>query len=243
MKGKIYIGTSGWSYKHWKGTFYPADVKEMDHFEYYRKFFNSVELNNSFYHLPSKEVFENWRASVPDDFVFAVKASRYITHMKKLNDPAESIANFMENVVGLQEKLGVILFQLPPHWKRNISRLQQFLSKLPKGQRYTFEFRDADWYHEETLALLREYNCAFCIYHLAGHLSPIEVTADFVYVRLHGPGGKYQGSYSNDELREWAGRCKTWKEEGKDVFVYFDNDEAGYAAYNAIRLKELTGPQ
>lgn len=241
MAGRIHIGTSGWSYKHWIGNFYPEDVKAKDHFAYFRQFFNTVELNNPFYHLPPMQTFVNWKNTVPDDFVYAVKASRYITHMKKLKDPAESLANFLENVVGLEEKLGVILFQLPPGWQLNLERFKEFLEKLPAGHRYTFEFRNHTWYVPEIYSLLRQYNCAFCIYELEGHVSPLEVTANFVYVRLHGPGGKYQGSYWEEAVQWWAARCKEWSAEGKDVFVYFDNDQEGYAAFNAIRLKELTG--
>jgi len=240
MSGKIHIGTSGWSYKHWIGNFYPADMKAKDHFEHFKKFYTTVELNNPFYHLPPKQTFINWKNNVPDDFVYAVKASRYITHMKKLKDPAESIANFMANVIGLEEKLAVILFQLPPGWQLNLERLEEFFEKLPKGHRYTVEFRNHTWYHEQVYNLLRQYNIAFCIYELEGHMSPIEVTSNFVYVRLHGPGGKYQGSYSEEALQWWAGKCKEWSQQGKDVFVYFDNDQGGYAAFNGIRLRELT---
>ena len=239
MTGRIYIGTSGWSYKHWKGNFYPGDIRQKEHFDYFKKFFKTVELNNPFYHLPPKQTFVNWKEAVADDFIYAVKASRFITHMKKLKDPTESLANFMGNVVGLGEKLAVILFQLPPGWQINTERFKEFLEKLPKGHRYTFEFRNTTWYEEEIYKLLEQYNYAFCIYELAGHMSPFKVTADFVYIRLHGPGDKYQGSYNEEALHSWAGKCKSWAKEGKDVFVYFDNDEKGYAAFNAIRLNEL----
>jgi uncharacterized protein YecE (DUF72 family) len=240
MKGQIRIGTSGWHYKHWLGTFYPEGTKPAGQLPYYLKFFNTVELNNSFYHLPPKNTFANWKAAVPDDFLFVVKASRFITHMKKLKDPAESLVNFMENVQGLDEKLGPILFQLPPGWKINTERLQEFLEKLPAGFRYVFEFRNETWYDEAIYSLLQQHNCAFCIYELAGHMSPLKVTADFVYLRLHGPGeNKYQGSYSNETLNEWASQCKEWAQEGKDVFVYFDNDEKGYAAFNAQKMLEM----
>lgn len=241
MSGKVIIGTSGWSYKHWKGNFYPDGLKEKEHFEYYRKFFGSVELNNPFYHLPPRQTFETWKNTVPDDFVFAVKASRFITHMKKLNDVNESLALFLHNAEGLEEKLGVVLFQLPPGWKVNVDRLVLFLQKLPKHHRYTFELRNTTWYDERVYALLREHNCAFCIYELDGHMSPLEVTADFVYVRLHGPGGKYQGSYGKEALQWWASQCNSWAADGKDVYVYFDNDQEGYAAFNAMTLKKLIG--
>lgn len=238
MKGQIYIGTSGWHYKHWLGTFYPEGTKPAGQLPYYLKYFNTVEINNTFYRLPTKEIFINWKNAVPEDFLFIVKASRFITHMKKLKDPVESIEAFMDNVAELKEKLGPILFQLPPGWEINIERLADFLKKLPTQFRYVFEFRNQTWYTEEVYALLRKYNCAFCIYELAGHLSPVITTANFVYLRLHGPGNKYQGSYSDEILNQWAAYCRKWS-AGKDVFVYFDNDEAGYAAFNAIRLKEL----
>jgi uncharacterized protein YecE (DUF72 family) len=238
-KHAIYIGTSGWSYKHWLGTFYPEGTKAADQFPYYRKYFNTVEINNSFYRLPKKETFVGWKKQVPDDFVYVVKASRYITHMKKLLDPKESTDLFLEHATLLGEKLGAILFQLPPGMKANFERLENFLKYLPKATRYVFEFRNADWYQPETYRLLEKYNCAFCIYELAGHLSPMALTADFVYLRLHGPGDKYQGSYSDESLTKWAQVCKNWLKT-KDVFVYFDNDEKGYAAFNAIRLAELT---
>jgi len=240
MERKIYIGTSGWHYKHWLGSFYPPEIKTAGQLGYYIQNFKTVEINNSFYRLPTKETFINWKNAVPADFTFVVKASRYITHMKKLKDPAQSIANFMDNVIALGEKLGPILFQLPPGWKINTERLKEFLRKLPKGQRYVFEFRNDSWYHDDIYELLEKYNCAFCIYELDGHLTPLKVTADFVYIRLHGPGHKYQGSYSEQALAEWAEKCKEWN-KGKDVFVFFDNDENGYAAFNAKRLIELVG--
>ncbi|WP_114779565.1 DUF72 domain-containing protein [Botryobacter ruber] len=239
MDRKIHIGTSGWHYKHWIGNFYPHGMKPKDFTGHYIKHFKTVEINNSFYKLPAAETFANWRASVPDDFVFAVKGSRFITHMKKLKDPQQSIARFFENVNALEEKLGPILFQLPPGWGVNEERLAAFLAALPPYYRYTFEFRHHSWYSPGVLDLLRRYNAAFCIYELEWHLSPMEVTADFVYVRLHGPDGKYAGSYSDDTLHWWAGNCINWKNEGKDVYLYFDNDQYGYAAFNAMRLQEL----
>jgi uncharacterized protein YecE (DUF72 family) len=237
--GEIHIGTSGWHYRHWIGTFYPSATKSTEQFGLYQDKFDTVEINNSFYKLPSPETFKAWRKDSPDNFLFVVKASRFITHMKKLTDPRASTQKFFQNVKYLREKLGPILFQLPPSWKKNTTRLEEFLSALPKKFRYVFEFRNTTWYDEEIYALLRANNCAFCIYELAGHNSPMQVTADFVYVRLHGPGGKYQGSYSNKQLRDWAEQCIDWQKDGHDVFVYFDNDERGYAAFNALTLKEI----
>jgi len=239
MNGNIYIGTSGWQYKHWRGTFYPKQVKVADHFNYYLKLFDTVEINNSFYRLPTKETFSKWAEAVPDDFLYVIKANRFITHMKKLKDPEQSLTLFLDNIGALGGKLGPCLFQLPPGWQINVERLENFLKYLPKELRCVFEFRNDSWYDEKVFTLLRAYNCAFCIYELAGHISPIEITADFVYVRLHGPGDKYQGSYDEPSLQKWAALCRNWAKDGRDVFVYFDNDENGYAAFNAQRLKEI----
>jgi uncharacterized protein YecE (DUF72 family) len=235
----IFIGTSGWSYAHWKGSFYPEGLKAAAQFDYYAQRFDTVELNSPFYHLPTEKTFLKWRNESPEGFVFAVKASRYITHMKKLKEPKESLKEFMQHVVLLKEKLGPILFQLPPGWNINVERLAAFMQSLPHSCRFVFEFRNPTWYHKEVYALLQKYNCAFCIYELDGHFSPAEITADFVYVRLHGPGEKYAGNYSPLVLRQWAKKCRDWLQQKKTVYVYFDNDEAGYAAFNAKTLQQL----
>lgn len=239
QKGKIYIGTSGWHYKHWKGTFYPHDIKDSEQFGMYMQAFNTVELNNSFYHLPSIETFSHWKNETPRGFIFSVKASRYITHMKKLIVDAESINKFFTHAEKLKEKLGPILFQLPPHWKINIDRLATFLNHLPEHHRYTFEFRNESWYDERIYDLLKNNNCAFCIYELDRHLSPFIETANFVYVRLHGPENKYQGNYSEKVLLQWKTNCLEWQKKGKDVYVYFDNDQEGFAAFNAQTLLKM----
>ncbi|MEH6309131.1 DUF72 domain-containing protein [Olivibacter sp. CPCC 100613] len=238
-KGKIHIGTSGWHYKHWNGTFYPKETKDADQLNEYIKTFRTVELNNSFYRLPDTQTFINWKNKVPDDFLFSVKGSRYITHMKKLKVAEDAITELLDHAGHLEHKLGPILFQLPPKWELNSQRLSSFLEYLPKKYRYTFEFRNHSWYKQQVYDLLKKHHCAFCIYELAGHLSPLEETADFVYVRLHGPGDKYQGKYNKSTLKKWAERSKDWKEAGKDVFIYFDNDQLGYAAFNAQELIDL----
>lgn len=239
-KGKIHIGCSGWHYKHWVGTFYPEETKAKDYLKYYFKHFKTVELNNPFYHLPSRETFAGWKEQTPKSFLFSVKASRYITHQKKLNEAEDSLNYFLQNAEGLGEKLGPILFQLPPGWKVNEERLESFLQILPTDHRFTFEFRNHTWYTPEVVELLRKYKASFCVYHLADHLSPEYVTSDFVYIRLHGPGDKYQGSYTDKVLKQWAEKIKTWTTQGLDVFCYFDNDQAGYAAFDALKLKEFT---
>lgn len=242
-KGKAFIGTSGWHYKHWIGRYYPESMKPKDFMEFYLNDYRTVELNNPFYHLPSYSTFENWRKQTPKDFIFSVKASRYITHQKKLKDSFEPLELFLANASGLKEKLGPVLFQLPPGWKLNLERFEEFVNILPKGYRYTFEFRNHTWYTNEVFDLLEKRNAAFCIYHLEGHLSPIEVTSDFVYIRLHGPGAKYQGSYSRKDLEEWGEKIRIWTNEGKDVYCYFDNDQNGYAAFNGIELQKILNKQ
>lgn len=238
MKRNIHIGTSGWQYPHWRGTFYPEEIRNADHFAYYAARFETVEINNSFYRLPTREVFERWKAAAPEGFKFAVKANRYITHMKKLHDSGEAIERMMGRASALEEKLGPILFQMPPHFGFRGDRLEAFLELLPRGYQFAFEFRNPDWYREETYRLLKRSNAAFCIYELAGHQSPLEVTADFIYIRLHGPGGKYQGDYHGNTLSMWAERCKSWS-ANHEIWCYFDNDEKGYAAFDALQLREM----
>jgi uncharacterized protein YecE (DUF72 family) len=235
----IRIGTSGWHYKHWVGNFYPEKHPASKMLAQYYAQFDTVELNNTFYMLPKIETMQCWRDATPKNFEFAVKASRFLTHNKKLKEPENALNNFLPRAEALGEKLGPILFQLPPKWRINVDRLREFLEALPNYHRYTFEFREPSWLEPQVYDLLREHNAAFCIYELAGFHSPIEVTADWSYVRLHGPGEKYQGSYSDEVLGTWAKRIVEWSTKLKGIYVYFDNDQAGYAAENALRLKQL----
>jgi len=236
---RIHIGTAGWHYQHWKGPFYPAEMPSEDFLGFYLNRFHCVEINHSFYRLPKPETLKNWREQTPTNFIFTVKASRYITHMKKLKDPQRSLPPLLDTVKALGSKLGPILFQLPPHWRVNVERLDAFLARLPGEFRYAFEFRDPSWFSEDIYAILKRYSAAFCIYHLAGRLSPLETTTDFVYVRLHGPGAAYQGQYDRGVLADWAKRFENWAGQGKEVFSFFDNDEAGYAAQDADHLQAL----
>jgi uncharacterized protein YecE (DUF72 family) len=224
---------------HWRGPFYPEDMPPRQFLTYYAERFDTAEINNSFYRLPTANIFGTWRDSVADDFIFAVKASRYITHMKKLKDPEEPLSRLYGAVEGLGKKLGPILFQLPPGWKFNAERLETFLDALSDKHRHTFEFRNATWFNEQTLELLRKRSAAFCIYELEGMISPKEVTADFLYVRMHGPGGKYQGRYDRETLAGWVKKFKSWARSGKDVYCYFDNDDSGHAAMNAAEMREM----
>jgi uncharacterized protein YecE (DUF72 family) len=233
-----HIGTSGWSYPHWQDAFYPQGLPPGQRLAHYAAHLGSAEINNSFYSLPSVKTLKHWRDSVPATFIFAAKASRYITHMKKLKDPVDPVTRFVERMDVLGDQLGPILFQLPPRWRCNHRRLATFLDALDDCHRWAFELRDHRWIGEETLSLLRRHNAAFCIYELDGYQSPQAVTADFVYLRLHGPAGPYQGDYDAAALDHWAGAVSDWLAEGLDVYCYFDNDEKGYAAHNARALAE-----
>ena len=237
VKRRIHIGTSGWSYNHWRGKFYPAKLAPSQRLAYYQKFFKTVEVNNSFYRLPEQDSLHSWYENVANDFIFSVKASRYITHMKKLRNPQDSIKEFMSCVEILDDKLGPILFQLPPKWHINYERLEAFLKMLPTGHRYTFEFRDPSWFTQQIFDLLANFKVAFCIFDLDRRLSPMQVTADFVYIRLHGPKDSYHGRYDDRAIRHWAMMIEKWHEEGREIFCYFDNDEAAYAIDNAMLLQ------
>jgi uncharacterized protein YecE (DUF72 family) len=237
---EIRIGCSGWHYKHWIGRFYPAKTPASKMLEFYLQHFDSVELNNSFYKLPDPKTFDCWRRATPRDFRFAVKASRFITHNKKLKDPQNALENFLPRAESLGRKLGPILFQLPPRWRINLPRLEDFLSVLPREHRYTVEFREPSWETAETYAVLRKHNVAYCIYQLAGYHTPVHVTADWTYIRLHGPTDKkYQGSYSSSELKAWSRRILDWSRDLKAIYVYFDNDDSAFAAENALTLKQM----
>lgn len=238
--GKLYIGTSGWHYNHWRGNFYDEKTKAADFLDFYCRHFKTVEINNSFYRLPEKKTLAAWHDQTPEGFLFAVKASRFITHMKKLKDAAGHLENFLDRIEPLAEKTGPILFQLPPRWHCNVVRLEDFLSKLPDGYRYTFEFRDESWFADPVYEALDKVNVAFCLYHLKGWMTPSQVTADFVYVRLHGPGEQaYEGKYETRDLAGWAGAISTWRRQGKDVYIYFDNDQSGFAPANAMELRDM----
>jgi uncharacterized protein YecE (DUF72 family) len=239
MGATYYIGTSGWHYAHWRGPFYPAELAPRHWLEYYARQFGTVEINASFYRLPTLAAVRQWCETVPSGFRFAIKASRTITHMKKLRDPGRSLRLLFARVRAFGDRAGPVLFQLPPRWRCNPARLSAFLRRLPRGREYAFELRDPSWHNPQVYALLRRHRAAFCIYQLAGFESPRVVTADFAYVRLHGPGAwAYSGSYSEAALAAWAQTLRGWGKV-KRVYVYFDNDEAAFAARDALRLKQL----
>lgn len=244
-KSLINIGTSGWVYKHWKGKFYPDNLAEKNYLNYYSQHFSTVEVNNSFYHLLSEKAVKNWVKSVPEDFVFVVKASRYITHMKRLKDPESSTLKFFESIKPFENKIGPILFQLPPKFAFNKKRLEAFFQVLPEScgahcapYRYAFEFRDKSWFNDETYHILRKNNAAFCIYNLGLFQSPKEITADFAYIRLHGNYGLGSGKYNDEEINGISKDIEKFNSHGIEVFCYFNNDEAGFAIENAFDLKQ-----
>lgn len=239
MEHNYHIGTSGWSYDHWDGVFYPQDVRKEERLSHYIKFFKTVEINNTFYHLPTAKAFKGWRESTQRGFIFSLKASRFITHMKKLKGAKDALNTFLKRAMILRDRLGPILFQLPPHWKCNPDRLRGFLSLLPSGLLYTFEFRDDSWFDDRVFTLLKKKNSSLCIYHMPDFLSPIKVTADFVYIRFHGAKSLYGGKYSKSELMKWSEMIKGFMEKGLDIYAYFNNDAHGYAVENALELKDI----
>jgi uncharacterized protein YecE (DUF72 family) len=242
-RGRCHVGTSGWSYRHWRGPFYPAAMgKGADQLRFYAERFDAVEVNGTFYRLIEVETFRRWREQTPAQFVFACKGSRYLTHMKRLKDAARGVGRFFERIEALEEKLGPIVFQLPGRFKPDRDRLVGFLQALPAGHRYAFEFRDPRWFEPEILEALRQRDVALCLYEFAGLEAPLEITADFVYIRLHGPESAYQGSYGGAALRTWTKRIRGWSGKGLDVYCYFDNDDRGFAPKNALRLRELLAP-
>lgn len=239
-RGEIQVGTSGWSYKHWLGSFYGEHEKPGNYLAAYAGHFRTAEVNNTFYRLPGKEAVRQWRDTVPQGFTFAVKASRYMTHMKKLKDPEEPIQRLLDSVGELGSKLGPILVQCPPNWNRNPERLRTFLEALPAGYRWAFEFRDPSWFDEEVYAMLREHGAALCVYNQDGETSPIQFTAKWTYLRFHKPAGD-GWLYDEDDMARWAESMDHWANEGRDVYAYFNNDLDGAAPVNAHQLIDLLG--
>jgi len=245
MPSRYDVGTSGWVYKHWRGPFYPPDLPTRHWFEFYSQHFSTVEVNNSFYRLPSEETWRKWGKSARRGFQFAVKASRYMTHVKRLKDCEEPLQDFLARARLLGQALGPVLYQLPPnfHYKpENVKRLAAFLSLLPADMRHVFEFRHDSWFNPELFSLLRTHNAGFCAFHMAGWETPLEATTDFAYLRFHGADSVYSGSYPDGDLAIWAGRLRDLPEDVRQVFVYFNNDANAYAVQNAKTLVEYVTP-
>jgi uncharacterized protein YecE (DUF72 family) len=237
--GTARIGCSGWQYKHWRNEFYPPDVPAIRWFDYYASVFDTVEINNTFYRLPEEKTFAAWAARAPKGFLFAVKASRFLTHMKKLKDPDEPLDRLFSRMRPLGRHLGPVLYQLPPGWKLDLDRLERFLQRLPRRARHVIEFRDSSWYRADTLELLARSGVALCLHDMHGSATARERVGPFAYVRFHGAEGTYSGSYTDRRLAEWADWLHRQRRSGIDVYAYFNNDVGGHAPRNAVTLRRL----
>lgn len=243
MAATAFIGTSGWIYKHWaSGVFYPPGMPTAAWLEFYAERFNAVEVNNTFYNLPGPEVFAQWRARTPERFRFALKVSRFITHMKKLIDPQEHVARFLSHAAALGPKLGILLFQLPPSWKFNGSRLEDLLAYV-QGQRFVpgirvaLEIRHCSWQCEECCKILRKYGAALAFSDWPGCTVTGPVTTPFVFVRRHGPGDLYASDYPPAALGAESSRIRAWLAEGRDVYLFYNNDVHGFALRDAQEVR------
>ena len=234
----IYIGTSGWQYGHWRPAFYPAGVSQARWLEHYAARFATVESNNAFYRLPSREVFEAWAARTPDDFVMAVKVSRYLSHILRLRDPAEPVGRFVDRVAGLGPKLGPVLLQLPPDLPINVAGLEETLTAFPQHIRLVVEPRHESWWTDEVRRLLEQHNAALCWADRKGPITPLWQTADWGYLRFHEGRHDPWPFYRPDELREWTDRIASAFPDTADVFVYFNNDPGAAAIDNAITFAD-----
>jgi len=238
--GGLWTGTSGWTYDGWRGPFYPQDVAKKDWLAWYARRFGTTEINGSFYRTPSIEAVKVWRQQTPDGFVFAWKASKFITHWKRLTEKCENSVELMETRLKvLGPKLGPVLFQLPAHFKANRERLASFLKMLSKRRIYAFEFRDASWYEPAILDLLRDFNISLCLSDHRDAPAPWEVTASHVYIRGHGPTGEYKDRYPKKTLDSWAASIAKWRRKGLNVYCYLDNDQKSAAPKDAVKLIEL----
>ena len=238
---ELRIGTSGWHYADWWGKFYPAGLARQDALAHYVTEFSAAELNAPFYRTPTENAVENWRNSTPEAFRFAWKASKFITHWRRLIVDDNSMQLLESRLRLLGGKLGPVLFQLPPRMKADRERLAGFLKALPKSRVHSFEFRHESWYQPATFRLLSDHNTALCLSDHADAPAPCDVTADWVYIRNHGPSGRYHGSYSDGQLGLWAERIRKWRREGRDVWCFFDNDVKSAAPADARRLLEMLG--
>lgn len=237
--GGARVGCSGWQYKHWRGDFYRDDLPQSRWFEHYATVFDTVEINNSFYRLPEASTFARWAFRAPARFVFAVKASRFLTHMKKLKDPEEPIERLFSRMRPLGRHLGPVLYQLPPGFKRDQHRFEAFLDALPKGVRHVVEFRDPSWYADDVLRALERHGAALCLHDMRGSATVRERVGPFVYVRFHGASGTYSGGYPDERLAGWAEWLAAERAQGHDVYAYFNNDVGGHAPRNAVTLRRF----
>ena len=234
---RYFTGTSGWHYDDWRGRFYPEKLPKARWLEFYARHFTTLELNNSFYRLPSEEAFNRWYDSSPPDFTFAVKVSRFITHIKRLKDCGEAVDNFMSRCRLLKEKLGPLLYQLPPGLHRDDALLTAFLEKLPREFEHVIEFRHKSWLVEDIFDTLRRYHVGLCVFDMPGLTAPLLATTDFAYIRFHGHDSLYSSYYSDEEMADWAGRIAGLAEKLDSVYIYFNNDIEGFAPKNAATIR------
>jgi uncharacterized protein YecE (DUF72 family) len=239
MSVKYHVGCSGWHYEHWRGLYYPEALSKSKWLSFYAQQFNTVELNNSFYHLPSEKAFTAWRESTPHNFTFAVKVSRFITHIKRLRNLGSAVETFLSRAGFLGEKLGPLLYQLPPTMKRNDDLLQNFLSSLPPKYQHVVEFRHESWIDDAVFDILGRYNVGLCVFDMPGFSCPPVATGDFAYVRFHGSQGLYSSCYSDQELSRWAQSIARLGQNLKACYIYFNNDAEAFAVENAITLRNL----
>ncbi len=250
-RGRLIIGCSGWQYRWWKGNFYPDDLPASRWLEFYTRHFQSVEINNTFYRLPPAATFEHWRQRTPEGFIVAIKASRFLTHLKRLKDARPSLTLLFSRVAALGSRTGPILFQLPPHLPRDLGRLETFVADLAATApileqdacpaHFALEFRDPSWYVDDVFAMCDRAGVAICLHDMAGSALTAPAVGPFVYLRFHGADGRYHGSYPPDALREWATRMRAWSAAGRDVFAYFNNDPGGAAVRDARALRAAAG--
>lgn len=236
MSVNYFIGTSGWHYEDWRGIFYPKELAKAKWLEFYSRNFATVELNNSFYRLPSENALANWRNSSPADFIFAVKVSRFITHIKRLKDTGEAVEKFISRARILGDKLGPLLYQLPPNMHRNDGVLDSFLSTLPAEMKHVIEFRHESWLDEGIFQILRKYNIGFCVFDMPSLGCPLVATADFAYIRFHGSASLYSSCYTDAELAGWAKKLAALAGKTRTIYIYFNNDIGGFAVRNAVTL-------
>lgn len=242
--GQIRIGASGWSYDHWQGILYPDPTPTGKRLRYYIEHgYDTVEINNTFYRWPRPATFQGWRDAVPSEFRYAVKASRGLTQYRKLHEPEEWIERMGIGLDALGDRLGIVLFQLPPHMPINLPRLESFLEKWPARFPAAFEFRHASWHVDATYELLEKRHAAYVVMSGAQLPCVLKATASFVYIRFHGPDNNhlYAGSYSDDDMRWWADRIREWQAQGQDVWAFFNNDGGGNAIRNADTLRRFVG--
>jgi uncharacterized protein YecE (DUF72 family) len=241
---RAHVGCSGWQYKDWRGVVYPDAIPQRRWFEHYTTLFDTVELNNTFYRLPPVTTVEKWAAQAPPGFTYALKLGAFGSHRMKLRDAASWLPNHLDRARRLGAALGPTLVQLPPKWRRDVERLDEFLSVAPKDVRWAVELREPSWVHDDVFDVLRHHGAALCLHDLlADH--PMILTTDWTYVRFHGPDAlerKYYGRYGWRRLRPWAARLQAWLDGGCDVYAYFNNDYEGHAVHDARWLRDHLTP-